>query len=81
MAGSEPILPQVLMALGLIPAPIEAQLAAARRMGKEASLVAGVLREIGGTDPRDYRVESDLWRSDILPLGVTIDQAIRDGTW
>jgi hypothetical protein len=34
-----------------------------------------------GSDPRDYKVEPGLWRSQILPIGVTIDQAISDGVW
>lgn len=34
-----------------------------------------------GVDPRDYKVEPGLWRSQLLPYGVSIDQAIRDGTW
>lgn len=32
-------------------------------------------------DPRDYQVEPGLWRSEILPLGVSIDQAIDEGLW
>ena len=33
-------------------------------------------------DPRDYFIPQDgLWRSQLLPQGVTIDQAIKDGTW
>ena len=35
----------------------------------------------GGSDPRDYKTEPGLWRSQLLPLGVTIDQAIKDGVW
>lgn len=34
-----------------------------------------------GEDPRDYRMSDGLWRSEILPMGVSIDQAIKDGTW
>jgi hypothetical protein len=34
-----------------------------------------------GADPRDYLVEPGLWASQILPFGVSIDQAIRDGVW
>lgn len=34
-----------------------------------------------GRDPRDYRTEPYLWRSDLLPLGISIDQAILDGVW
>jgi len=37
--------------------------------------------EGGGSDPRDYETEPGLWRSQLLPLGVTIDQAIKDGVW
>jgi len=32
-------------------------------------------------DSRDYKVEDGLWRSDLLPQGVSIDQAIKDGVW
>lgn len=33
-------------------------------------------------DPRDYYIPQDgLWRSQLLPKGVTIDQAIKDGIW
>ena len=32
-------------------------------------------------DPRDILMEPNLWASQLLPLGVTIDQAIKDGTW
>ncbi len=33
-------------------------------------------------DPRDYFIAQDgLWRSQLLPQGVTIEQAIKDGTW
>jgi len=35
----------------------------------------------GGSDPRDYKTEPGLWRSQLLPLGMTIDQAIKDGVW
>lgn len=34
-----------------------------------------------GADPRDYRMPDGLWRSQLLPQGVDIDQAIRDGVW
>ncbi len=33
------------------------------------------------SDPRDYQIEPGLWRSQLLPLGVTIDQAVKDGVW
>lgn len=32
-------------------------------------------------DPRDFQYPDGIWASDILPYGVTIDQAVRDGTW
>jgi hypothetical protein len=34
-------------------------------------------------DPRDFIIEPDVgvWASQLLPLGVSIDQAIKDGTW
>ena len=32
-------------------------------------------------DPRDYFIPQDgVWRSDLLPQGLTIDQASKDGT-
>jgi hypothetical protein len=34
-----------------------------------------------GSDPRDYRIEPGLWRSELLPLGVSIDQAVKSGVW
>lgn len=34
-----------------------------------------------GTDPRDFLMEPNLWASQLLPLGVSIDQAIKDGVW
>ena len=35
-----------------------------------------------GRDPRDYFIAQDgVWRSQLLPQGVTIDQAIEDGIW
>jgi hypothetical protein len=34
-------------------------------------------------DPRDFLIEPDvgLWASQLLPLGVSIDQAIKEGMW
>ena len=34
-------------------------------------------------DPRDFIIEPDVgvWASQLLPLGVSIDQAIKDGMW
>ena len=34
-----------------------------------------------GEDPRDYRYSDGTWRSETLPHGVSIDQAIKDGAW
>jgi hypothetical protein len=34
-----------------------------------------------GRDLRDYRIEPGLWRSEILPLGMGIDEAIQAGIW
>ncbi len=34
-----------------------------------------------GIDPRDFLLEENFWASQALPLGVSIDQAIKDGTW
>lgn len=69
-------------------APFMAVLADPRATREQQELAAIQLSELmnpsegpPGSDPRDYRVESGLWRSQLLPLGVTIDQAIRDGAW
>lgn len=49
-------------------------------MGRPAPVVPG-------SDPRDYPLEVDakgnpiFWASQALPLGVTIDEAIKQGTW
>jgi hypothetical protein len=40
-----------------------------------------LLHPLPGSDPRDYQAEPGLWRSELLPLRVSIDQAIRDGVW
>ena len=41
-----------------------------------------VIRELQSPrDPRDFQYPDGIWASDILPYGVTIDQAVRDGTW
>jgi hypothetical protein len=34
-------------------------------------------------DPRDFIIEPDVgvWASQLLPLGVSIDQAIKEGMW
>jgi len=32
-----------------------------------------------GADPRDYLLEPNFWASQTLPVGVSVDQAIRDG--
>jgi hypothetical protein len=34
-------------------------------------------------DPRDFLIEPDVgvWASQLLPLGVSIDQAIKEGMW
>lgn len=34
-----------------------------------------------GSDPRDRELEPGLWRSQTLPMGVSIDQAVKDGVW
>lgn len=34
-----------------------------------------------GSDPRDYKMPDGLWRSQLLPKGISIDQAIQDGVW
>lgn len=80
MAGSEPMLPQILTAMGLIPANLEAVERARSSLDADQVAIMSLLRR-PGFDPRDYKVESGLWRSEILPSGVSIDQAIRDGIW
>jgi hypothetical protein len=34
-----------------------------------------------GSDPRDFLLEKNFWASQVLPQGVSIDQAIKDGLW
>ena len=34
-----------------------------------------------GSDPRDFLLEPNFWASQVLPMGVSIDQAIKDGLW
>ena len=34
---------------------------------------------VPGSDPRDYKVEPGLWASQLLPIGVSIDEAIAKG--
>jgi hypothetical protein len=46
--------------------------------GRYAGAMAPIPRPL---DPRDFLIEPNLWASQILPLGVSIDQAIKDGTW
>ena len=69
--------------MGTGPAPGEsaAQWAASRQEVRDAIIAALVSQERPGSDPRDYKTEPGLWRSQLLPLGVTIDQAIKDGVW
>ena len=80
MAGDEPMLPRILEALGLIPGARRAL----EELSNDERVIAQSLRsmsEVPGSDPRDYRVEPGLWASQLLPLGVSIDQAIQDGVW
>lgn len=80
MAGEDPMLPRVLEALGLIPG---AQRALEELSNDERVLAQSLksMSEVPGSDPRDYRIEPGLWASQLLPLGVSIDQAIQDGVW
>ena len=34
-----------------------------------------------GNDPRDFLLEENFWASQVLPQGVSIDEAIKDGLW
>jgi hypothetical protein len=34
-----------------------------------------------GNDPRDFLLEENFWASQVLPQGVSIDQAIENGLW
>jgi hypothetical protein len=34
-----------------------------------------------GNDPRDFLLEENFWASQVLPQGVSIDQAIKNGLW
>jgi hypothetical protein len=48
--------------------------------GKYASATFPIPRPL---DPRDFIIEPDvgLWASQLLPLGVSIDQAIKEDMW
>ena len=46
--------------------------------GKYAEAVYPIPRPL---DPRDFLIEPNLWASQLLPLGVSIDQAIKEGMW
>ena len=46
--------------------------------GRYAGSMAPIPRPL---DPRDFLIEPNLWASQILPLGVSIDQAIKEGMW
>ena len=52
---------------------------------KLAGKYSGILPKGAGnyvpTDPRDFLVDPYLWASQLLPLGVSIDQAIKEGIW
>ena len=40
-------------------------------------------KQYPGSDPRDFLLEPkyNFWASQTLPMGVSIDQAIKDGLW
>ena len=48
--------------------------------GKYAGTMYPIPRPL---DPRDFIIEPDVgvWASQLLPLGVSIDKAIKDGMW
>jgi hypothetical protein len=48
--------------------------------GKYAGTMYPIPRPL---DPRDFIIEPDVgvWASQLLPLGVSIDQAIKEGMW
>ena len=88
MAGQEErILPLLLAASGMgaaagvTPEDAEEAREALRRIDPALLGALGPFQKEGTRDLRDYLVEPSLWRSDVLPLGVSIDQAIQDGTW
>lgn len=88
MAGQEErILPLLLAASGIGAAagvtPKDAAEAReiVRRMDPALLGALGPFQKEGTRDPRDYPIEPPFWRSDVLPLGVSIDQAIQDGVW
>lgn len=86
MAGQNvPALPLALAASGMMPGlPLGARASAEKQLRQlDPALADSLLNMLQppGSDPRDYRVEPGLWRSQILPMGVSIDQAIRDGVW
>lgn len=77
-----PVLPLLLAAAGQLPGP-SGQSADAALRGLEAldPALLDLAKQLSGRDSRDYLIEPSLWRSDALPVGVSIDQAIRDGIW
>jgi hypothetical protein len=74
--------------LGLLVAPYMEVLASQHStVGQQEAAAIGMaelMNRLGagpGMDPRDYRTDDGLWRSELLPLNVSIDQAIQDGIW
>ena len=80
MAGDEPMLPRIIAALGLIPGGKQGLDGLSNDERAIAQAIQAMQYE-PGSDPRDYRVEPGLWASQLLPQGVSIDQAISDGVW
>jgi len=44
-------------------------------------LAGKYIDETPGSDPRDFLLEPGFWASQVLPKGVSIDDAIKDGFW
>lgn len=84
MAGEDaPFLPLMLAATGQIPGLSPGQRAQAARELKEReqALAAAAPALIPGRDPRDVYVGDGMWATSFLPLGITIEEAIANGTW
>lgn len=83
MAGQGPqqAPPEVQQVLAVLASP-----GASEEQQMQAMVRLGELMNVNGQgaasrDPRDYKLEPGLWKSQVLPLGMTIDQAIREGMW
>jgi len=74
--------------LGLLAAPymevFRSQHSTPSQMQAAAVGIVNLMQRLGvgpGMDPRDYRTDDGLWRSELLPWDVSIDRAIQAGIW